>query len=1258
MLRDTGERLIMNSNWNLKTKMEHLHRYTIISKYTKGKVVLDAACGTGYGTEIISRNAKKIYGIDLDTDAIDYCNEKYHKDNLHYIKMSVTELDFPNEMFDIVVSFETFEHISYEDEVKFLNEIKRVLKKDGILVLSVPNDTLLRRLVYGNYVNEFHLVDFSERKFVELLQKYFENVKLYYQTVSSSSTILKKTNLSDATEMIVDCDKIDAENERFYIALCSDAVISEDFSLQSVYRPNLEDYYNEHYFEKSAYVYLDTGNGYDGVKSCRAVCISVDNIGFSYKFRVYDANDVCGIRFDPTEHAGMYKITKCYVNNNEVQIRAINSSNRIDDIDIFDEIDPQYEVVEFEKSDYLEINIEGQIIKTVPDYLVWNKTQDKIRLLEQEIQLKLKDNEVYILENVKLKEQLSQLNKIIEEEYTKRIINQLQVAIQNEKSDLQKTIIMEIAKNNIDIENKIEDLSKKEEREIAEFKKYIEGELETIKTINNQELHTINDMQYIWSFTNQYKKVINRIRNKEKQGVKIPLKQKVFTSCYTMIKKSKMLNNLALKVYQKVKVLNPNLAIKIDKGVFISKLSINDIGEFNQKTDNTYYFEKFELIDTKDKPLVSVIVPNYNHEKYLKERLDSIYNQTYTNIEVILLDDCSTDNSRDILMDYARKHKQNTRTCFNECNVGKVNLQWNKGLSLAKGEYIWIAESDDWCEPDFLEKLVPELNRQSVMIAFARSVFMKNNEKCWSTEEYLYDTPIDWTNSFIMSGSEAVNKGFYKKNFIPNVSSAIFRNIGKIPDEVMDIWKDIKLCGDWLFYLYIIKGGAFSYRVDTTNYYRIHDKSTSLNVQKTEEYYKETEIISKYIAKNFKTTTQMFEQVLEDLERHYLTTNPNGNPALVREWYHVDQIDYERQNRIPNIMICNFSMKVGGGEIFPIHLANELRRQGVAVTFVDCNMEEYNESIRNKLDKSIPLFRLKELIGIYQLPDLFGIEVIHSHHASVDKLIAEYVENKNVKQVITLHGMYETIDISDLSELLKFVCKRCSIFAYISDKNLLPFKKMECFDICNFVRVNNGVCVNIENSVKRNELNIPDESFVYCLVSRARFDKGWLEAVEAIDKANLESEREIHLILVGDGPAYDNIIQNCQSRFIHAVGSQQNPVDYFAISDMGLLPSYFAGESVPLTVIECLMTGHPVLASDVGEIKKMLMNDFGIAGEVFALENEHINIDVLKDCILKYANDSKLYEQVLENSYLSSQKFDLSNIAKTYINIYNQCFDS
>ena len=100
--------------------------------------------------------------------------------------------------------------------------------------------------------------------------------------------------------------------------------------------------------------------------------------------------------------------------------------------------------------------------------------------------------------------------------------------------------------------------------------------------------------------------------------------------------------------------------------------------------------------------LVSVIIPNYCHAQYLDQRIQSVLEQTYQNFEVIILDDKSTDNSLEVIDKY-RSHPKVAKVIINEVNSGSPFKQWERGINEASGDIIWIAESDDYCTPDFLE---------------------------------------------------------------------------------------------------------------------------------------------------------------------------------------------------------------------------------------------------------------------------------------------------------------------------------------------------------------------------------------------------------------------------------------------------------------------------------------------------------------------------------------------------------------------------
>ena len=226
-------------------------------------------------------------------------------------------------------------------------------------------------------------------------------------------------------------------------------------------------------------------------------------------------------------------------------------------------------------------------------------------------------------------------------------------------------------------------------------------------------------------------------------------------------------------------------------------------------------------------PLVSIVVPNYNHGKYLKERLDSVFNQTYSNFEVILLDDCSTDNSRDILSQYSQ-HPKVSHCVFNDVNTGNTFVQWNKGIALAEGEFIWIAESDDFCEPNFLEEVIkPMLENKEVVLSYCQS--NKVNEEQVITGNWISHTDdldsIFFCKNFCLEGNAFIERFLIFKNVIPNSSALLIRKkalevVGNITVE-----NELRYCGDWLLYFKVVLNNNIAFNAQKLNYFRYHSQS-------------------------------------------------------------------------------------------------------------------------------------------------------------------------------------------------------------------------------------------------------------------------------------------------------------------------------------------------------------------------------------------------------------------------------------------------
>jgi ubiquinone/menaquinone biosynthesis C-methylase UbiE len=159
---------------------EHIYRYVFAAGLTKGKTVLDVACGTGYGAGYMAKKgAKKAVGVDISAEAANYAWERYGRGKgTDFVCADGLRLPFTDASFDAVVSFETIEHIRQYG--KFLAECRRVLKQDGLLVCSTPN----RRIFSPNLpkpINTFHVKEFWPDEFRRLLGRYFADVNFYGQ---------------------------------------------------------------------------------------------------------------------------------------------------------------------------------------------------------------------------------------------------------------------------------------------------------------------------------------------------------------------------------------------------------------------------------------------------------------------------------------------------------------------------------------------------------------------------------------------------------------------------------------------------------------------------------------------------------------------------------------------------------------------------------------------------------------------------------------------------------------------------------------------------------------------------------------------------------------------------------------------------------------------------------------------------------------------------------------------------------------------
>jgi 2-polyprenyl-3-methyl-5-hydroxy-6-metoxy-1,4-benzoquinol methylase len=243
----TGERF--HPEVGGKSAIEHYSRYSFTLDYISGKRILDVACGEGYGSNFLSHFANKVYGVDKNLDTINAARVKYTKENLEFICASIDNLPFENYFFDVIVCFETIEHVI--DHMKALEELKRLLNPTGVLIISTPEKNIYNKNNL-DLLSKFHEKELTRSEFGTLLFQYFDHVNFYLQDFIFASIIYNEeeknslNNLNISESEILNWTKPEGE---FIIAIASNRYIGRKSGVQFFNNPNYRSIEHEFLFK-------------------------------------------------------------------------------------------------------------------------------------------------------------------------------------------------------------------------------------------------------------------------------------------------------------------------------------------------------------------------------------------------------------------------------------------------------------------------------------------------------------------------------------------------------------------------------------------------------------------------------------------------------------------------------------------------------------------------------------------------------------------------------------------------------------------------------------------------------------------------------------------------------------------------------------------------------------------------------------------------------------------------------------------------
>jgi glycosyltransferase involved in cell wall biosynthesis len=434
-------------------------------------------------------------------------------------------------------------------------------------------------------------------------------------------------------------------------------------------------------------------------------------------------------------------------------------------------------------------------------------------------------------------------------------------------------------------------------------------------------------------------------------------------------------------IVEKLKILcsNPKLILemgqkgrqtilqKFDKSAYSRRINL----AYSMILNKAFNKESFTSMPDEGCPInldqnsikISVIVPNYNYSQYLKERLDSILNQTYKPIEIIFLDDASSDDSVEVAEHILSGSQIESIVIKNKTNKG-VFKQWLSGIEKAKGDYVWIAEADDSASDCFLQELVTRVWQEKSVIAYCQSKVIDENGDMVRSANYHHTddlSPSRWKNDYSEIGLREVVDNLAYRNTIPNASACIINKKALL--ENLSVVNEFKYCGDWILYCALLRHGNVSYSKKSMNSFRRHQQSVTRSKSNNADYLQELLNIKLFITEHFPICRKNIEGMNQFLDRDYkidgITKNSTSKVAKKTLSSIVDTVN--DRGRFVFITTNNGSYN-GGSEVLWVESALKLRELGNDVVVVIKRWHPFPSFFKQFSDAGIKIYFKESLV--------------------------------------------------------------------------------------------------------------------------------------------------------------------------------------------------------------------------------------------------------------------------------------------------------
>jgi glycosyltransferase involved in cell wall biosynthesis len=594
--------------------------------------------------------------------------------------------------------------------------------------------------------------------------------------------------------------------------------------------------------------------------------------------------------------------------------------------------------------------------------------------------------------------------------------------------------------------------------------------------------------------------------------------------------------------------------------------------------------------------LVSVVITNYNHEEYIVECLDSIKNQTYKDIEIIIIDDASTDNSVEVINNWIKINKSQQKENFITCILLPRNLGFagasSLGFFIAKGEFIACQDSDDLSHPNRIDGQVKFLKENPIVhvIGTNYSTFEKN---------HLNAKPA---KSWIKYGIDNVKELYSKGGHCVSFGTILFH--GKLFDKFGGLTRRLSGAEDYEFITKLISAGVDNLP-DILYYYRLHPG------QRSHEFYSEKSISTNF--DHMRVLLTIDSMNIGGTETHVLT--------LAEELIRVG---------ISVIILANKGA-----------LLDDFNKLGCTIY----NMSFPLTIISSENNALVYKNKIKQIIRNE------GINIIHAHQSTSGALCIDVAKELNIPCVFTIHGLYyQDIAADRLIKSTKIISVSEPVFDWLQGFNVPSIV------IPNGINLNifyPKVSTNI-----REQLQVPEDAFVVLYASRMAWGK--INVCENVirvcrDLRNIEN-MNIHAFIIGDGPGFndikdttDRINNSSNEKFIHLFGERTNMINLYSNSDCVVGTGRVA--------LEAMACGKPLVAAgNEGYLGLLTQNNFNEALKGYLADHKASRINnahfLYEDLSYIYKNKD-LIKKIGQESYEWSRNiFDIRRITQEIIKVY------